>query len=341
MSITKSKFGKCNGADVYEYTLENGKGLKARILSLGGIIRTLEYKGVDVVLGRDSAEEYERNSGYFGAVIGRNSNRIAGAKFTLGGKTYTLNANNGANNIHGGLYGFDKKIWEATESDGDEPSLVLSTVSPDGEEGFPGNAQIRVTYTVTSKNSLRIHYVAVSDADTVMNLTNHSYFNLNGHDRGTIEGHTLWLDADFYTPNSNDCIPTGEVLSVSGTPFDFSTPETIGERLAMAHPQTELFKGFDHNFALNGTGYRKVGVLKGDKSGIAMEVYTDRPAVQIYTANGMDNTRVCKGGALYSPHGAICLETQAFPDNLRRSHFPSAVLKKGEIFSTVTEYLFI
>ncbi len=341
MNITKSKFGKYNGADVYEYTLENGRGLRTRILNLGGIVRTLEYNGVDVVLGRDSAEEYARNTGYFGAVIGRNSNRIEGASFTLNGKTYTLSANNGTNNIHGGICGFDKKIWEVAEKDGDEPSLVLSLFSPDGEEGFPGNAEVKVTYTVTSQNSLCIHYEALSDADTVMNLTNHSYFNLNGHASGTIENHTLWIGSDFYTPNFKGGIPTGEVLSVLRTPFDFSTPETIGQKLAMPHPQTELFRGFDHNFALNDTGYRKVAVLKGDKSGIAMEVYTDRPAVQLYTANGMEQGRVCKEGAVYTAHGALCLETQAFPNSLRHSHFPSAVLKKGETYSTTTEYRFI
>ena len=341
MSICKRKFGIIHGEEIYEYTLENSTGFRARILNLGGIIRTLEYKGVDMVLGFDSAEDYEHNTPYFGAVIGRNSNRIENAEFTLNGNTYKLNANNGKNNLHGGICGFDKKVWSVEEVDGEESTIVLSTFSPDGEEGFPGNADIRVTYTVTSQNALRIHYEAVCDADTVINLTNHTYFNLNGHDSGSIENHTLWLNSSFYTPNSATCVPTGEVLSALDGALDFTSPVTIAHNLSLAHPQTELFSGYDHNFVLNGVGYRKAAVAKGDQSGITMEMYTDRPGVQLYTANGLSGERACKDGAVYTAHGALCLETQAFPNNLKFAHFPTAILKAGEKYDTTTEYRFV
>ena len=341
MSICKNKFGTYDGFDVYEYTLENKSGLCVSILNLGGIVRSLVYRGTDVVLGRDSVEEYADNDGYYGALIGRNSNRIENAEFSLNGKTYKLCANDGRNNLHGGKCGFDKKIWNVCECDVKEPSLILTTQSCDGEEGFPGNADIKVTYTVTEDNALRIHYEAVCDADTVMNMTNHSYFNLNGHANGAVDGHKLWIDSCFYTPNTDDCVPNGEILSVKDTPFDFGEDKTLGERFASEHSQKELFGGFDHNFVLNGSGYRKVASLTGDISCITMEVYTDQSGIQLYTGNGIVEDRVCKGGFRYVKHGALCLETQAFPNNLKYPHFQSAVLKKGEKYDTVTEYRFI
>jgi len=341
MSITKTLFGITDGKQVYSYTLTNKNGTQAEILTYGGIIRKLIYKGVDVVLGRDSIEEYENNEGYFAALIGRNSNRIENSEFTLNGKTYKLYANDGRNNLHGGKVGFDKKVWDAEGVDGDEPKLVLTTKSEDMEEGFPGNVDIKVTYTLTEDNALVIHYLGESDADTVLNMTNHAYFNLNGHNSGTVDGHKLWLDCDFYTPNSDECMPTGEILSVKGTPFDFSTDETMGERFASDHEQIKLFGGFDHNFVLNGKGYRKFGELKGDKTDIAMEMYTDLPGVQIYAGNVIEQGRVCKDGALYPIHGGVCFETQVFPNNLKFSHFPTSILKKGEKYETVTAYKFI
>lgn len=340
MAITKKIYGEIDGEKVYAYTLDNGNGLSAEILNLGGIINRLEFMGTDVVLGHNSLDDYMRNDACLGAIIGRNSNRIENAEFMMNGKVYKLNANNGKHNLHGGNKGFNALIWEAKEIDGTEPALELYLISPDGDEGFPGTVAIKVTYTLTSNNGLRIHYDGVSISDTVMNLTNHTYFNLNGHDSGVIDNHTLWLDTDFYTPATAECVTTGEVLSVKGTVFDFKENMTIGERFKMGHPQLDLFGGFDNNLVLNGRGFRKAGVLSGDKTGIVMDMYTDLPAVQVYTSNSLDTERIYKDGAKYLTHGAICLETQVFPNSLKFSHFPTAFLKKGQQYETVTEYVF-
>jgi len=340
MSVNKIKFGEVDGREVYSYILDNGNGLCAEILTYGGIIRKLVYKGVDVVHGRDSMEEYLDNRGYFSALIGRNSNRIENSEFEINGKIYKLFANDGKNNLHGGKVGFDKKIWDADAVDSEEPSLVLTTFSPDGEEGFPGNVNVKVTYTLTADNSIRLHYEGESDADTVLNMTNHAYFNMNGHSSGTVDGHTLSLDSSFFTPNTDECIPNGEILSVKGTPFDFSTPETMGERFKSDYEQIRMFGGFDHNFVLNGRGYRKVGEYTGDKSGITMEIYTDQSGIQVYSGNMIDENRVCKDGTVYKIHSAVCFETQAFPNNLRFSHFPGAILRKGDKYNTTTAYKF-
>lgn len=340
LSITKEKYGEFEGKEVFAFTLSNGD-LKAEIINYGGIITKLVYEGVDVVLGRDSMEEYEKNSGCLGALIGRNSNRIENSEFELNGKVYKLFANNGRNNLHGGKIGFDKKVWDAEMVDDDEPSLVLSLTSPDGEEGFPGEVKVKVTYTLTNDNGIMIHYEGESDSDTVLNMTNHTYFNLNGHDSGVVDGHTLWLNSEFYTPNSDECMPYGEIHAVNKTPFDFSTDETLGERFVSDFEQIKMFNGFDHNFAISGTGYRLAGKLTGDKTGIEMEMYTDQKGVQIYTANGFDSKRVYKNGAVYGAHHAVCLETQDFPNNLKFSHFPSAILRKGEKYDTTTTYKFI
>ena len=341
MSISKIRFGECSKGVVYAFILTNKNGLSAEVLNYGGIIRKLVYKNTDVLLGRDSVEEYMNNEGYFCALIGRNSNRIENSEFELNGKTYKLFANNGRNNLHGGFEGFDKKIWDAEIIDDEEPSLVLTITSPDGEEGFPGNVNVQVTYTLTNDNSLKIHYVGESDADTVLNMTNHAYFNLNGHSSGNIDNHSLWLDSDFYTPNSDECIPTGEVISVKNTPFDFSTDDLMGARFESEYEQIKKFGGFDHNFALNGRGYRKVGRFEGDKTGIIMEIYTDQRGLQVYSGHMIEEGRVCKDGAVYSIHQGICFETQAFPNNMQFSHFPDAILKKGAKYDTTTSYKFI
>ena len=341
MSVVREKIADFNQKEIYEYVLDNGKGLSAHILNYGGIVKKLIYNDIDVVLGRDSFEEYLDNDGYFGALIGRNSNRIENSEFELNGEVYKLYSNDGHNNLHGGKNGFDKKVWDAEIIDGEEPSLVLSTVSPDGEEGFPGEVRVKVTYTLTADNSLRIHYEGVADADTILNMTNHSYFNLNGHSSGCIDGHTLWIDSEFYAPNTDECMPYGEILSVKGTPFDFKTNETLGEKFKSMHPQATMFDGFDHNMVLNGIGYRKVACLRGEKSGISMEVYTDRSGMQLYTSNMIDENRVCKDNAAYVKHGGVCLETQAFPNNMKYAHFPNGVLRKNEKYDTITTYKFI
>ncbi len=340
MSIVKEIYGEHNKKSVYKYTLDNGNGLVAEIITLGGIITKLKFDGIDVVHGRDSLEEYLDNDGYYGALIGRNSNRIERAEFVLNGKKYTLYSNDGKNNLHGGKEGFNAKVWDSEISTENEPSLVLSLFSEDGEEGFPGNLAVKVTYTLTADNSLLIHYEGKSDSDTILNMTNHTYFNLNGHDSGTVDGHKLYLNSSFYTPNNDECIPTGEVLSVKNTPFDLRTEETLGERFASAHEQITSFGGFDHNFVLDGKGYRYVGELIGDKSGIKMEIYTDRNGVQVYTGNMIDEERKCKNGVLYKKHSALCLETQCFPNFTKFSHFPQGFLKKGEKYETKTSYKF-
>lgn len=341
MSITKNKIGEYDNKEVFLYTLDNHNGLVAEIINYGGIIKKLVYNGVDVVLGRDTLEEYLDNDGCFGALIGRNSNRIEDAQFEINTNIYTLAKNNGRNNIHGGVTGFDQKVWEAKCIDRSDPSLELSLVSPDGEEGFPGEVKVKVTYTLTKENAISIHYEGVSDKDTILNMTNHTYFNLNGHASGTIENHKLWLASSFYTPNTEECIPCGEVRSTKQTPFDFSENQILGEGLNADCEQIKMFKGFDHNFALDGGGYRLAGRLTGDKTGIVMEMYTDQKGVQLYSGNWIDENRVCKDGALYPIHGGICMETQAFPNFTRFSHFPHGFLKKQEKYDTVTAFKFI
>lgn len=347
MSIERKVFGKLpTREDVYVYILDNKSGLRAEILTYGGIIKNLWVKNksseeIDVVLGRDSLSEYLDNDGYLGAAVGRMANRIKDAHFFIDGQEYKIGANEGKNSLHGGFCGFDKKIWTAQEA-GEEnsPSLILTAQSPDGEEGFPGKLDIKITYTLTSENALVIEYEAVSDKDTVVNLTNHSYFNLNGHASGDILGHTLWIDSDFYTPNTSECMPSGEILKTVDTPFDFREPKPIGKDIDSGCEQLEMFGGYDHNFVINGRGMRKGACLSGDKSGIMMEMYTDKPGVQIYTANALDEERICKDGAVYKKHQAVCLETQIFPNSTSFSHFPSPILRKGEKYSYRTEYRF-
>lgn len=339
--ITKDFWGTHDGKEVYLYTLDNECGLSVQITNLGGTIKSIFYKNTDVVLGRDSLEEYLDNDGYIGALIGRNSNRIKNSEFELNGKTYKLYPNDEENNLHGGKIGYDSRVWDSETVDLAEPALILTLHSPDGEEGFPGNADIKVTYTVTKENSLKLHYEAFCDEDTVMNLTNHAYFNLNGHDSGVIDNQTIMVDASFYTPNTDECMPYGEILSVDGTVFDLREPKRFADIFADKHEQIKMFGGFDHNFCLNGRGFRKVSELYGDKTGIKMETYTDLPGIQVYCSNSLKNDRICKGGVIYDIHHAVCLETQVFPNATSLPHFPSPFLKKGEKYDTVTEYKFI
>lgn len=341
MSITKRNFGNADGKETTLYTLTNASGrLSAEITDFGGIVRSLIFDGTDVVLGRDSAEEYTHNSGHYGELIGRNSNRIYRSEFTLNGKTYKLAANDGLNNLHGGNIGYGQRIWDALPIDGDEPSLVLTLHSPDGEEGFPGNVDVKVTYTVTADNALAIHYEAQSDADTIINLTNHSYFNLNGHNSGSAQNHKLMINADFYTPNTDECMPYGEILSVDGTPFDLRDAKTLKEGFESGFKQIDMFGGYDHNFVLSGSGYRKFASATGDKSGITMDCYTDLPGVQLYSGNCIKEDEVCKDGTKYHIHDAFCLETQMFPNATSYPFFPSVFVKKGEKYDTKTEYRF-
>lgn len=348
MSITKSLYGTLSsGEAVYEYTLDNKKGISAQILTYGGIIKNLyvtDRNGVktDVVLGRDTIEDYLKNDGFLGAAIGRHANRIAGGEFELNGKTYHVGVNEGRNSLHGGNIGYDKRVWAAEESGTEsEPSLVLKLTSKDGEEGFPGTVEITMTYTITADNALNINYKAVSDKDTVLNLTNHSYFNLAGHDSGNIYNQILQINSGFYTPNDDECMPTGEVLSASGTPFDFRTPKPIGRDIKADFEQIKKFGGYDHNFAIEGRGFRLAAVAGCEENGITMEVRTDKPAMQLYTSNGLSEGDMYKNGAHYGVHQAFCLETQYFPNAMAHSHYPSPILRKGETYDFTTEYKFI
>lgn len=345
MSVTKTEFGQMpDGEKVYEYLLDNGQGLSAAILTYGGIIKNLyvtDKNGVktDIVLGRNSLDDYLQNDGYLGALIGRHANRIEGSEFELGGKVYKVGANEGRNSLHGGNIGFDKKLWGSSAVDGKEPALILTLLSPDGEEGFPGYLKVKVVYTLTRNNAIKIEYSARSNKDTVANLTNHAYFNLAGHDSGNIYNQLLQINADFYTPNDKECMPTGEVLSVEGTPFDFRSAKTIGRDIHSDFEQTALFGGYDHNFAIKGRGYRLAARAECPENGIAMEVYTDKPAMQLYTSNGLKEG-VYKNDAHYSVHQAFCLETQYFPNAMAHSHYPSPILRKDEEYNFTTEYRF-
>lgn len=345
MAVTKNSFGTLpSGEEVFAYTLDNGS-ISAEILTYGGIVKNLyvnDKNGVktDVVLGRGTLAEYLENDGYLGALIGRHANRIAGGKFELNGREYNVGVNESENSLHGGNIGFDKKIWQAeTGGTENEPSLILTLVSPDGDEGFPGELKVKVTYTLTAENALKISYEAVSDKDTVVNLTNHSYFNLAGHDSGKMTGQLLQINADFYTPNNDECMPTGEVCSVSGTPFDFRTMKPIGQDIASDFEQIKMFGGYDHNFAIAGRGYRLAATAECPENGIKMEVFTDKPGVQLYTSNGLKEGTY-KNGAHYGVHQAFCFETQYFPNAMANSHFIAPILKNGEKYNFVTEYRF-
>ena len=343
MAIKINVFGKIDGRDTYSYILDNGT-VSAEILGYGGIIKSLTVPDrngnkVDVVLGRDTLEDYFNNDGYLGALIGRHANRIALGKFAINGTEYNVGINEGRNSLHGGVKGFDKKEWSAVPSDGEEPRLMMAITSEDGEEGFPGRLAVVVTYTLTKDNALKINYRAYSDKDTVVNMTNHSYFNLAGHASGTIDDQVLQINSSFYTPNDDECMPTGEVLSVSGTPFDFRVPKPIGQDIDADFEQVEMFGGFDHNFAITGHGYRLAAVASCEETGITMEVYTDKPGMQLYTSNGLKEGTY-KNGAHYGKHQAFCLETQYFPNSMAHSQFPSPILKAGEEYNYTTEYRF-
>ncbi len=344
-TIKKSDFGKTpDGVAVSLYTLTNTKGLEARIITYGGAIvslKTPDRKGAmgDIVLGYDDLAGYLNGKAYFGALVGRYANRIAQGKFSIDGNTYNVPKNNGENALHGGLRGFDKRVWSARAMP--DGALELTYISKDGEEGYPGNLTATVTYTLTDDNRLRIHYTATTDKPTVVNLTNHSYFNLKGN--GDILGQLVTLNADVYTPVDAGLIPTGELKSVEGTPFDFRNPRTPGERINQDDPQLKIGKGYDHNWILNrkGSGLSLAArVSEPGVTGRIMEIYTDQPAIQFYTGNFLDGTEKGKGGKVYSFRSGFCFETQHYPDSPNKPAFPSTVLKSGQKYDTTTEFRF-
>ena len=343
-TIRKSDFGKTqDGAAVALYTLTNSKGMEARIITWGGTLvslKTPDRKGAmgDVVLGYDNLAGYSGGGAFFGALVGRYANRIAHGQFAIDGKTYNVPKNNGENALHGGLRGFDKRIWTARTRPGG--ALELTYVSKDGEEGYPGNLTATVTYTLTDDNRLRISYAAVTDKPTVVNLTNHAYFNLKGD--GDILGHLVTLNADHFSPVDAGLIPTGEARAVEGTPFDFRKPRTPGERIAGADEQLKLGKGYDHNWILNrtGPGMTLAARVEEATTGRVMEVYTDQPGIQFYTGNFLDGAEKGKGDKVYNVHAGFCFETQHYPDSPNHALFPSTVLRPGQKYQTATEFRF-
>jgi aldose 1-epimerase len=349
-AISRKTFGKtADGRPVYLYTLKNRHGMEVAITNYGGVVVALKVpdrngRFADVVLGYDRLAGYEsKEDPYFGAIVGRYANRIAQGRFTLDGKQYRLPINNPPNALHGGLRGFDKKVWKArASSDAAGQHLTLRYLSQDGEEGYPGALSVTVVYTLNDKNELRIEYAATTDKDTVVNLTHHSYFNLAGQGEGDILGHELTLFADRFTPVDATLIPTGELRSVAGTPFDFRRPHKVGERINQDDEQLQRGKGYDHNYVLD-SGDGKLALaarVVEPRSGRVMEVLTTEPGLQLYTGNSLDGSIRGKGGKVYGPRSGFSLETQHFPDSPNHPDFPSTVLKRGERFHSTTVYRF-
>jgi aldose 1-epimerase len=343
MQISKQRFGAAvDGQEVDLFTLSNDRGIKAKITNYGGIITSLlvpDRKGNtgDIVLGFDTLDGYLGEHPYFGAIIGRMCNRVGGAKFVLDGKIYSISANSGSNQLHGGFFGFDKKVWRAnTFIKEDSVSLTLCYLSPDGEEGYPGNLDITAVYTLNNDNELRIQFSATTDKPTPVNLTNHSYFNLAGEGHGLVYDHKLLINADHYTKLDKDSVPTGELVPITGTDFDFNEFHRIGERIH------NLDFGYDHNFVLlKPSGVCGLIALASEpSSGRKMEVYSTEPGVQLYTANWFDGKLAGKGGKYYEKHSAFCLETQHFPDSPNHPEFPSVILRPGEIYKSDTVFKF-
>lgn len=337
--ISKTCWGETDGKAVFLYTLTNKNDIEVAVCNYGATVTSWvtpdrHNDKSNIVLGFESLAEYLAGSPFFGATIGRYSNRIAKGRFHIGDDAYTLAINNGSNHLHGGNKGFDKVVWEAIPASGDSASLSLTYYSKDGEEGYPGNLKVTVTYTLTDEDELLIEYTAETDKTTVVNLTNHSYFNLSGDVSLNILDHTLQLNAHRYTPVDNGQIPTGELKPVAGTPFDFLQPRRIGE---LIH---EVEGGYDHNYVLNRVSENPelVAVLSDELSGRKLEVYTTEPGLQLYTGNFLDGNIQTSKGKPINKHAALCLETQHFPDSPNQPDFPSVILKPGEKYRSITGY---
>ncbi|MGN6369166.1 MAG: aldose epimerase family protein [Phycisphaerae bacterium] len=343
--VKEEAFGALrDGTAVKAFVITNGSGAEARVITHGATLQSLrmpdwEGKMGDVVLGFDDAAGYvSRGNPFFGGTIGRVCNRISNARFTLEGKEYTLAANDGTNNLHSGPRGFDRVEWAGKTVD--EKTVEFSYLSKDGEEGFPGNLQVRVRYSLSDDNALTISYEATTDQATVVNLTNHSYFNLAGQGNGDVLKHELMIDADEYTPNTAQHVPTGKIEAVAGTPFDFREPHAVGERIHEENEQLKFGGGYDVNFVLRkGAGLRLAARVYEPTSGRVLEVLTTEPGVQFYSGNGLGRVKG-KGGVVYARYGGLCLETQHFPDSVHHPEFPSTELKPGETFRSETVYRF-
>ena len=345
--IERQAFGNTkDGQPVEVYTLRNANGVEARILNYGGIVQTLKVPDRngqlgDVVLGYDTLAEYEKASPFFGCLVGRYGNRIAKGRFTLNGQTYTLAVNNGPNALHGGLKGFDKVVWAARVTASLlGPALELSYTSKDGEEGYPGNLKVTAVYTLTLDNGLRLDYTATTDKDTIVNLTQHSYFNLAGH--GDMLGHVAYLAADKFTPVDSTLIPTGELRPVEGTPFDFRIPTAIGARINADDEQIKFGGGYDHNWVINKPA-GQLGLqarVTEPTTGRVLEVLSTEPGLQFYCGNFLDGSIKGKGGWVYQRRNAFCMEPQHFPDSPNKPNFPSVVLKPGQVYQNTILYRF-
>jgi aldose 1-epimerase len=348
MSIEKKVFGTMpNKKDVYIYTLKNSNGIKVEICTYGGtivsaIIPDKNGNFHDVILGYDNLESYLKGNKYFGALIGRFGNRIQHGKFTLNDEEYKVAQNNGKNHLHGGLHGFDKVVWDSKIVDSETNTLELSYFSINGEEGYPGNLNVKVKYVLTEDNAIEINYTATTDKDTIVNLTNHAYFNLSGHSSGDILNHKLIINADSFTVNDKFSIPTGEIKPVDGTPMDFRTLTPIGKNIASDYDQIILGNGFNHNWVLNTNGSDTLiaAQVVTENTGIVMDVYTTTPGIQFYTANSLDGSDLGKNKTIYNIRNGFCLETQYFPNSINCDNFDSPILKVGDVYKHKTIYKF-
>lgn len=347
MHLNKSNFeDTIQGKSTDLYIIKNSEGMSAAFTNYGGRLVSLlipdkDGKLVDVVDGMGSIKDYQESTEpYFGATIGRYGNRIAKGEFTLNGATYHLSINNGPNTLHGGKDGFQYRVFDADQPD--DSTIVFTLLSKDGDQGFPGNLNVKVTYSLTAKDGLKMVYDAETDKPTVINLTNHAFFNLNGEGSGTILNHSVWINANEYLPTDSTAIPFGKPESVQGTPFDFLTAETIGKRIGAENQQLKFGKGYDHNYVLNkaDSGMTHAATVVGDKSGIQMDIYTDQPGLQFYSGNYMFGKNTFKNGTKDEPRSAFAMETQHFPDSPNEPGYPSTELKPGERYHTESIYRF-
>ncbi len=348
-AVTREVFGQLSdGTQVDAFTLTNVHGIVLRAITYGGIITSLRVPDRngqldDIVLGYDSLSGYLEENPYFGAIIGRYGNRIAGGRFTLDGQTYTLATNNGPNHLHGGIAGFDKVMWQAEPFENDDSvGVIFSYASPDGEEGYPGNLDVRVTYTLTAADELVFDYYAVTDRPTPVNLTQHSYFNLAGDGSGDILGQLLTINADYFTPVDSTLIPTGVLAPVAGTPFDFRSPTAIGAHINEDDEQLRYGSGYDHNFVLNrgDSAVTHAAEVYEPQTGRSMDIYTTELGIQFYSGNFLDGSITGKAGHVYRYRNGFCLETQHFPDSPNKPEFPSTILGPGEEYRSTTTYVF-
>lgn len=347
MGITKEFFGTAkDGREVYVFSLENANGMKANVLNFGAILKNLyvpDDKGnvADVVLGFDDLEGYYKNYSFFGTTIGPSANRIGNASFQINGKTYQIDINDGPNNLHSHLeLGYHKRVWDVSKVN--DNSVTFSLEAPDGDMGFPGNKKISVTYELSDDNALKLTYHASSDADTLINMTNHTYFNLSGHQAGKTEDHIVTIHASNYTPMVAGAITTGEILPVAGTPMDFTSPKPIGQDIRADYEQLKLASGYDHNYVIDGADgtLREIAEVEDPKSGRKMKTFSTLPGVQFYAGNCIGE-EIGKEGASYGPRVGMCLETQYFPDSINKPQFPSVVFGPGRDYDAITVYQFI